>query len=56
MPHDSELKKDTVKEEHHAKYTVHLGSTKIYQNLKRHYGWINMKMEIAEYVSKCLVC
>ncbi|KAL0541789.1 hypothetical protein IC582_021849 [Cucumis melo] len=31
-------------------------STKMYQDLKRVYWWRNMKREVAEFVSKCLVC
>ncbi|KAL0556464.1 hypothetical protein IC582_004978 [Cucumis melo] len=35
---------------------MHPGSTKMYQNLKRVYWWRNMKREVAEFVSKCLMC
>ncbi|KAA0026019.1 pol protein [Cucumis melo var. makuwa] len=35
---------------------MHLGSTKMYQDLKWVYWWRNMKREVAEFVSKCLVC
>ncbi|KAL4010650.1 hypothetical protein IC575_030153 [Cucumis melo] len=35
---------------------MHPGSTKVYQDLKRVYWWRNMKREVAEFVSKCLVC
>ncbi|KAL0537500.1 hypothetical protein IC582_026478 [Cucumis melo] len=35
---------------------MHPGSTKMYQDLKRVYWWLNMKREVAEFVSKCLVC
>ncbi|KAA0063967.1 gag protease polyprotein [Cucumis melo var. makuwa] len=31
-------------------------SIKMYQDLKRVYWWRNMKREVAEFVSKCLVC
>ncbi|KAA0048617.1 ty3-gypsy retrotransposon protein [Cucumis melo var. makuwa] len=34
---------------------MHPGSTKMYQDLKRVYWWRNMKREVAEFVSKCLV-
>ncbi|KAA0047535.1 ty3-gypsy retrotransposon protein [Cucumis melo var. makuwa] len=33
-----------------------LCSTKMYQDLKRVYWWRNMKREVAEFVSRCLVC
>ena len=37
-------------------YTLHKGSTKMYQDLKKHFWWPNMKKDIAQYVSKCLSC
>ncbi|GJT59029.1 putative reverse transcriptase domain-containing protein [Tanacetum coccineum] len=38
------------------KYSIHPGSDKMYQDLKKLYWWPNMKSEIATYVSKCLTC
>ncbi|GJW15982.1 putative reverse transcriptase domain-containing protein [Tanacetum coccineum] len=43
-------------ESHKLKYSIHPGSDKIYQDLKKLYWWPNMKAEIATYVSKCLTC
>nr|GEV33756.1 putative reverse transcriptase domain-containing protein [Tanacetum cinerariifolium] len=43
-------------ESHKSKYSIHPGSDKMYQDLKRLYWWPNMKEEIATYVSKCLTC
>ncbi|GJR22935.1 putative reverse transcriptase domain-containing protein [Tanacetum coccineum] len=39
---------------HKSKYSIHPGSDKMYQNLKKLYWWPNMKADIATYVSKCL--
>ncbi|GKE64931.1 putative reverse transcriptase domain-containing protein [Tanacetum coccineum] len=43
-------------ESHKSKYSIHPGSDKIYQDLKKLYLWPNMKAIIAEYVGKCLTC
>ncbi|GKG22675.1 putative reverse transcriptase domain-containing protein, partial [Tanacetum coccineum] len=43
-------------ESHKSRYFIHLGSDKMYQDLKKLYWWPNMKAEIATYVSKCLTC
>ncbi|GJY52336.1 putative reverse transcriptase domain-containing protein [Tanacetum coccineum] len=39
-----------------SKYSIHLGSDKMYQDMKKLYWWPNMKAGIATYVSKCLTC
>ncbi|GJW84419.1 putative reverse transcriptase domain-containing protein [Tanacetum coccineum] len=39
-----------------SKYSIHPGSDKMYQDLKKLYWWPNMKAKIATYVSKCLTC
>ncbi|GJV89595.1 reverse transcriptase domain-containing protein [Tanacetum coccineum] len=43
-------------ESHKSKYSIHPGSDKMYQDLKKLYWWPNMKAIIAEYVGKCLTC
>ncbi|GJR28540.1 putative reverse transcriptase domain-containing protein [Tanacetum coccineum] len=43
-------------ESHKSKYLIHPGSEKMYQDLKKLYWWLNMKADIATYVSKCLTC
>nr|GEX18550.1 retrotransposable element Tf2 [Tanacetum cinerariifolium] len=43
-------------ESHKSKYSIHLGSDKMYQDLKKLYWWLNMKADIATFVSKCLTC
>ncbi|GKB09237.1 putative reverse transcriptase domain-containing protein [Tanacetum coccineum] len=43
-------------ESHKSKYSIHLGSDKMYQDMKKLYWWPNMKANIATYVSKCLTC
>nr|GFB33956.1 reverse transcriptase domain-containing protein [Tanacetum cinerariifolium] len=43
-------------ESHKSKYSIHPGSDKRYQDMKKLYWWPNMKDDIATYVSKCLTC
>ncbi|GJR96597.1 putative reverse transcriptase domain-containing protein [Tanacetum coccineum] len=43
-------------ESHKSKCSIHPGSDKMYQDMKRLYWWHNMKANIATYVSKCLTC
>ncbi|GJT99380.1 putative reverse transcriptase domain-containing protein [Tanacetum coccineum] len=43
-------------ESHKSKYSIHLGSDKMYHDLRKLYWWPNMKADIATYVSKCLTC
>ncbi|GJW44525.1 putative reverse transcriptase domain-containing protein [Tanacetum coccineum] len=50
------LREFIMHESHKSKYSIHPGSDKIYQDLKKLYWWPNMKAEIATYVSKCLTC
>nr|GEY06941.1 putative reverse transcriptase domain-containing protein [Tanacetum cinerariifolium] len=43
-------------ESHKSKYSIHPGSDKMYQDMKKLYLWPNMKADIGTYVSKCLTC
>ncbi|GJX81128.1 putative reverse transcriptase domain-containing protein [Tanacetum coccineum] len=56
IPCFGDLRALIMHESHKSKYSIHPGSDKIYQDLKKLYWWPNMKAEIATYVSKCLTC
>ncbi|KAL0544263.1 hypothetical protein IC582_019376 [Cucumis melo] len=56
VPSDSAVKTELLSEAHSSPFSMHPGSTKMYQDLKRVYWWRNMKMEVAEFVNRCLVC
>nr|GEY31153.1 putative reverse transcriptase domain-containing protein [Tanacetum cinerariifolium] len=43
-------------ESYKSKYSIHSGSDKMYQDLKKPYWWPNMKADIVTFVSKCLTC
>ncbi|GKB58491.1 putative reverse transcriptase domain-containing protein [Tanacetum coccineum] len=56
IPCFGDLRELIMHESHKSKYSIHHGSDKMYQGLKKLYWWPNMKAEISTYVSKCLTC
>nr|GEW23521.1 hypothetical protein [Tanacetum cinerariifolium] len=56
IPCFGDLRALIMHESHKSKYSIHPGSDRMYQDLKKLYWWPNMKAEIATYVSKCLTC
>jgi hypothetical protein len=41
---------------HCSRYSIHLGTNMIYQDLKKNFWWTRMKREIARYVSEYDTC
>jgi hypothetical protein len=56
VPKDVEVRQQILDEAHLSRYSIHPGSTKMYQDLKQHYWWTKMKIKIARYVAKCDTC
>ncbi|GJX04303.1 putative reverse transcriptase domain-containing protein [Tanacetum coccineum] len=56
LPCYDDLRTVIMHESHKSKYSIHPGSDKMYQDMKKLYWWPNMKADIATYVSKCLTC
>ncbi|GJW09371.1 putative reverse transcriptase domain-containing protein [Tanacetum coccineum] len=56
FPCFGDLRALIIHESHKSKYSIHPGSDKMYQDLKKFYWWPNMKANITTFVSKCLTC
>ncbi|KAL4032488.1 hypothetical protein IC575_005566 [Cucumis melo] len=56
MPENSAVKTELLSEAHSSPFTMHPGSMKMYQDLRRVHWWRNMKRKVVDFVSRCLVC
>ncbi|GJR18162.1 putative reverse transcriptase domain-containing protein [Tanacetum coccineum] len=56
LPCYGDLRSVIMHESHKSKYSIHPGSNKMYQYMKKLYWWPNIKADIATYVSKYLTC
>ncbi|XP_070020181.1 uncharacterized protein [Nicotiana sylvestris] len=54
VPNIDGLRELILHEAHHSRYSIHLGATKMYQDLRQHYWWRRMKKDIVEYVVRWL--
>jgi hypothetical protein len=53
VPKREALKKKILDEANTSRYSIHLGSTKMYHDLRQQFWWMRMKREAARYVSEC---
>jgi hypothetical protein len=53
---DFELYCKIMDEAHCSRYSIHPGTNKMYQDLKKNFWWTRMKREITKYVSECDTC
>jgi ribonuclease HI len=56
IPDIKSIRKLILKEAHETSYSIHPGSEKMYQDLKKRSWWYGMKGDIAEYVVRCDSC
>ena len=56
VPNVDGVRERIMAEAHSSRYSIHPGSTKMYQDLREVYWWSGMKRDIAEFVSKCPNC
>ena len=50
------MKKSILEEAHNGSFSIHPGSTKMYQDVKTSYWWFGMKRDVSEFMTKCMVC
>jgi hypothetical protein len=56
VPRRDALKKKILDKAHTLRYSIHLGSNKMYHDLRQQFWWTRMKREVARYVSECDTC
>nr|GEU57057.1 putative reverse transcriptase domain-containing protein [Tanacetum cinerariifolium] len=56
LPCYGDLRTVIMHESYKSKYSIHPGSDKMYQDMKKLYWLPNMKADIATYVCKCFTC
>jgi hypothetical protein len=50
------LRETILREDHDSSYSIHPGSTKMYQDLKQRHWWYGMKRDVAAHVALCDTC
>ncbi|XP_010445609.1 PREDICTED: uncharacterized protein LOC104728309 [Camelina sativa] len=45
---DESLRQKILREAHSSKFSIHPGTTKVYQDLKWYYHWVEMKKNVAD--------
>jgi hypothetical protein len=56
VPEIDSFHETILKEAHDSAYSIHPGSTKMYQDLKKKYWWYGLKRDVASHVPVCDVC
>ena len=55
VPSVESLRLTILREAHSSAYSVHPGSSKMYKDLRKNFWWSNMKIDVANFVARCLV-
>jgi hypothetical protein len=51
-----QLRRKIMNTAHCSRYSIHLGTNKMYQDLKKNFWWMRMKREITRFVLECDTC
>ena len=56
VPQLTDLREEILREFHCSRFAVHLGGTKMHQDLRRQYNWSGMKRHVRDFFQRCLTC
>lgn len=56
IPKMSDLRHKILSKTHNSFYTTYPGDIKMYQDLKKTFWWIYMKIDVVDFVVRWLVC
>jgi hypothetical protein len=56
VPEINSIRETILKVAHDSAYSIHPGSTKMYQDLKQKYWWYGLKRDVTAHVAECDVC
>ena len=56
MPNSDNMRPNIIEEALGSRYSIHLGSIKVYHDLKDIYQWEGMKQDISKFVEECPNC
>ncbi|XP_015161570.1 uncharacterized protein [Solanum tuberosum] len=56
VPNVAGIRHRIMEQAHHSYYSIHLGSTKMYHDIKEIYWWPRMIKDVAEFVAQCPNC
>jgi len=56
VPDIEPLREKILRDAHDSAYSIHPGSTKMYQDQNERYWWYGLKRDVAKHVALCDVC
>jgi hypothetical protein len=56
FPKNFELRQKILAKAHESQFSIHPGSNKMYQDVRKKFWWPHMKREVAQYVAECDTC
>ena len=56
VPRVDDLIHTILTKAHSSRYSIHPGATKMYRDLKQHFWWSRMKLDIVDFVAQCTNC